>query len=152
MRMRPVLDVGTAVCSAFLLGACGGGGGDIGKAGEASATTRTVDIRQLDTRKFEPNEIEVKKGETVTIRVTNTATSLHEFFLADEEAQEEHKKEMAAMGDAEMKMSDTEARIFMEPGETKEITWTFGDASEVPFGCHMPGHYDGGMKGVFKVT
>ena len=148
MRKRALVAVGLVA----VMSACGGDSADIGRAGEPSRATRTVDIRQLDTRKFEPTEIEVKKGETVTIRVTNTATSLHEFFLADEKAQEEHKEEMAAMGDAEMKMSDTEARIFMEPGETKQITWTFGDASEVPFGCHMPGHYDGGMKGTFKVT
>jgi uncharacterized cupredoxin-like copper-binding protein len=137
---------------AVVIGACGGGGGDIGQAGDASEAARTVEIRQLDTRKFEPAEVEVQEGETVTIRVTNTATALHEFFLGDEEAQKEHEEEMAAMGDAEMKMSDTEARLFMEPGETKQITWTFGDAGEVPFGCHMPGHYDGGMKGTFKVT
>jgi uncharacterized cupredoxin-like copper-binding protein len=148
MRKRLSAVLGTIV----VLSACGGGGDDIGQAGEASAATRTIEIRQLDTRKFVPTEIEVREGETVTIRVTNTATSLHEFFLGDEEAQEAHEEEMAAMGDAEMKMSDTEARLFMEAGETKSITWTFGDAAEVPFGCHMPGHYDGGMKGTFKVS
>ncbi len=148
MRKRLLAVLGAVA----VVGACGGGGDDIGRAGSPSAATRTVEIRQLDTRKFDPSEIQVRAGETVTIRVTNTATSLHEFFLADEEAEEAHEKEMAAMGDAEMKMSDTRTRIFMEPGETKTVTWTFGDEGEVPFGCHMPGHYDGGMRGTFRVT
>ena len=134
-----------------VLGACGGGGTKVGETAQPGAATRTVEIKQLDTRKFDPVDVEVKEGETVTIKVTNTATSLHEFFLGDEKAQEAHEKEMAAMGDAEMKMSDTEARLFLEPGETKSITWKFGKG-KIPFGCHMPGHYEGGMKGTFTVA
>ncbi len=148
MKKRLAVILGMAL----VLGACGDDGGGIGQAADASKATRTIEISQLDTRKFEPTEIDVKEGETVTITVTNTATSLHEFFLGDEKSQEDHEKEMAAMGDAEMKMSDTEARLFMEAGESKSITWTFSDSGEVPFGCHMPGHYDGGMRGTFKVT
>ncbi len=136
----------------LVMGACSSKKVDIGKAAEPAAATRTVEIKQLDTRKFDPPMIEAKAGETVTFRITNTATSLHEFFLADKKAQEAHEKEMAAMGDAEMKMSDTESRLFLEPGETKEFTWTFAKKAEVPFACHMPGHYQGGMRGVVKVA
>ena len=141
-----------AVSIVLVIGACGGGSTDIGKAAEPGPATRTIEIRQLDTRKFDPAQVEAKAGETVTLKIVNTATSLHEFFLGDEEAQEAHEKEMAAMNDADMKMSDTEARLFLEPGETKELTWTFGDKAEVPFGCHMPGHYEGGMKGAVRVA
>ncbi len=136
----------------LVMGACSSKKVDIGKAAEPAAATRTVEIKQLDTRKFDPAQVEAKAGETVTFRITNTATSLHEFFLADKKAQEAHEQEMAAMGDAEMKMSDTEARLFLEPGETKEITWNFPAKAEVPFGCHMPGHFQGGMQGVVKVA
>ncbi len=38
----------------------------------------------------------------------------------------------------------------MQPGATKEITWTFPQKGAVDFGCHEPGHYGKGMKG--KVT
>ena len=136
----------------LVTGACSSKKVDIGKAAEPAAATRTVEIRQLDTRKFDPPTVEAKAGETITFRITNTATSLHEFFLGDKKAQEAHEQEMAAMGDAEMKMSDTEARLFLEPGETKEITWNFPAKAEVPFGCHMPGHFQGGMQGVIKVA
>lgn len=138
---------------ALVVGACGGDDGDeVGSGGDAARATRTVEVRALDTRKFEPTEIKVKPGETVTIRVNNTATSLHEFYLGSEKQHEDHEEEMAAMGDAEMKMADTRNRLFAEPGETKSVTWTFGDAGEVPFACHMPGHYQAGMRGAFRVS
>ena len=136
----------------LVMGACSSKKVDIGKAAEPATATRTVEIRQLDTRKFDPPMVDAKAGETITFKITNTATSLHEFFLGDKKAQEAHEQEMAAMGDAEMKMSDTEARLFLEPGETKEITWNFPAMAEVPFGCHMPGHFQGGMQGVVKVA
>ena len=148
--MRKWLAV--ALAGVLVLGACSKKKTDIGKAAEPAAATRTVEIRQLETRKFDPPLVEAKAGETITFRITNTATSLHEFFLGDKKAQEAHEQEMAAMGDAEMKMSDTETRLFLEPGETKELTWTFPAKAEVPFGCHMPGHFKGGMQGSIKVA
>lgn len=137
---------------AVVLGACGGGGDGIGKAGDAAKAARTIEVRQLDTRRFDPAEIQVKPGETVTIRVTNTATGLHEFFLGDQKAQDDHEKEMSAMGSGEMKMADEGNRLFVEPGETKELTWTFPDKGSVEFGCHMPTHYAAGMEGEVTVS
>jgi uncharacterized cupredoxin-like copper-binding protein len=137
---------------ALVVGACGGDGGDeVGTAGDAARATRTVEVRALDTRKFDPSEITVKPGDTVTIRVTNTATALHEFYLGSEQQHEDHEEEMAAMGDAEMKMSDEPNRIFMEPGEIKRVTWTFPEEGSVIYGCHMPGHFAQGMRGTVTV-
>jgi len=144
--------LGAILGIALVLGGCSSKKVDIGKPAEPAAATRTVEIKHVDTRKFDPPTVDAKAGETITFRITNTATSLHEFFLGDKKAQEAHEAEMAAMGDAEMKMSDTEARLFLEPGETKELTWNFPSKAEVPFGCHMPGHFEGGMQGTIKVA
>jgi uncharacterized cupredoxin-like copper-binding protein len=38
------------------------------------------------------------------------------------------------------------------PGETEEITWTFTDAGGTLYGCHEPGHYEGGMVGSIEVV
>lgn len=147
MRYRLV-----AVAMMLVLGACGGDDGEeVGTAGDAATAARTVEVRALDTRKYEPTEIRVQPGETVTIRVTNTATSLHEFYLGSEKQHEDHEKEMAAMGDAEMKMADEANRIFMEAGETKQVTWTFPESGSVIYGCHMPGHFAQGMRGTVTV-
>ena len=144
--------IGVSILAMVALGGCGGDSDEVGAAGDSARATRTVEVRALDTRKFDPTEIQVQPGETVTIRVTNTATMLHEFYLGSEKQHEDHEKEMAAMGDAEMKMADEANRIFMEPGESKQITWTFPDEGEVIFGCHMPGHYEQGMRGTVSVS
>jgi uncharacterized cupredoxin-like copper-binding protein len=46
-----------------------------------------------------------------------------------------------------MKMADEANRIFMEAGETKQVTWTFPESGTVIYGCHMPGHFGQGMRG-----
>ncbi len=152
--MRHRLTVVAMVAAvALVTGACGGDDGDaVGQAGDAAQATRTVEVRALEDRRFEPAEMTVKPGETVTIRVTNTASSLHEFYLGSEQQHEDHEEEMAAMGDAEMKMSDEANRIFMEAGETKQITWTFPEEGSVIYGCHMPGHFAAGMRGTVRIA
>ncbi len=42
--------------------------------------------------------------------------------------------------------------IDIGPGETKEITWRFGESGEVLYGCHEADHYDGGMVGTIEVS
>ncbi len=150
MRQRSIVAA-MFVLVALVAGGCGDDGDEVGQAGDPAQATRTIEVRALEDRRFDPSEITVKPGETVTIRVTNTASSLHEFYLGSEQQQEDHEEEMAAMGDAEMKMSDEPNRIFMEAGETKEITWTFPESGTVLYGCHMPGHYAAGMRGTVRV-
>ena len=41
--------------------------------------------------------------------------------------------------------------IGLRPGETKELTYTFAEAGMTLAGCHVPGHYDGGMKAQITV-
>ncbi len=135
----------------LVVGACGGDSKDVGKAADAAKASRTIEIRALDN-KFEPTDIKVKPDETVTLSVTNAGTELHELLLGDKKTQDDHDKEMAGMGDAEMKMSDEGNRIFVEPGETKQLTWTFPSKGSVIFGCHMPGDYAAGMKGTVSVS
>lgn len=149
MRNRMVV----AVSVILLLSACGGGGSDVGEGAAAAQAERTVEVNQLPEKKFDPASVSVKRGETVTFRVTNTADEMHEFVLGDEKTQEDHDEEMAGMPMESMKMADISNRITMEPGETKEITWKFPDKeTTVLYGCHMPGHYAAGMKGTITVA
>lgn len=48
-------------------------------------------------------------------------------------------------------MMDTDNAVTVRPGETKELTWKFGETGEVLFRCHEPGHYNGGMVGTIVV-
>ena len=161
---RPSSRRGLAAVVASLLivvlWSCGGGarqgGGHqdhkapkaLGEPAEESEADRSIDVGMLDALKFEPNRIEVAAGEVVTFVVKNQGALAHEFVLGDAELQKEHAKEMAKAG---AKMEDSENAIRVPPSETKKLTWRFTEAGEVLFGCHEPGHYDGGMVGTIVV-
>lgn len=116
-----------------------------GEPADAASADRVIEVEALDTFAFDPAEITVEAGETVTFRVTNTGAIPHDFTLGDEAMQEEHEAEMAEMG-GEMEMHDEPNLLALEPGETKELTWHFTQPGEILIGCHQTGHYAAGMK------
>lgn len=118
-----------------------------GDAADPSQADRTVPIDALDTPRFEPDVVQVAPGETVTFVVRNRGEAIHEFVLGDEAYQEEHAEEMA--GEGEMEEGRNEVEI--DPGETKEITWTFIQPGDVMYAFHEPGHYEDGMFGTISV-
>jgi uncharacterized cupredoxin-like copper-binding protein len=153
---------------AIILAACGGGHGgheasragdspgmepgdapmDFGAPAAAADADRTIEIEALDSLEFDPSAIEVDSGEVVTFMVRNAGENDHEFVLGDEEFQAAHEE---AMGSGDMEHGGGMA-IELEPGETTEITWRFSEPGQLLFGCHEPGHYDGGMVGRIDVT
>lgn len=90
----------------------------------------------------------VTAGMPVTFVVTNSGATDHEFYLGDEAAQMQHEKEMSIDG----MTHDEPAGISVKPGETKELTYTFAAAGQALAGCHVAGHYGGGMKAAITVT
>jgi uncharacterized cupredoxin-like copper-binding protein len=78
----------------------------------------------------------------VTFVVTNGGALEHEFFVGDEAAQADHDAEMLSSGGV---LHDGATGIGVKPGETKELTLTL-EAGSTFAGCHVPGHYAGGMK------
>ncbi len=152
IRTRPAL----AVLAAVVLGAlaaCGDGDSDGagGGGGGRQTADRVVEVRMLAGR-FEPDSIAVKAGETITFRLVNQDTTIHEFTLGDEDKQAEREKMMAAMGSAPMEMDDEVDSITVQGGATEELTWTFDDAGTVFYGCHQPGHYAAGEKGTINAA
>lgn len=134
-----------------LLGCGGDSEADVGQPGDKARSSRTVEVRQVNGMRFEPSSVEVSASETVTFKITNTGTQIHEFFLGDQKAQDARDDEMKSMGAAPMKMPDLTNGVTVEPGETKELAWTFPEKGTVAFACHQPGHYSAGMKGTAKV-
>jgi uncharacterized cupredoxin-like copper-binding protein len=124
--------------------------GGIGGPVDADEATRTVEVATLDNMTFEPGRINVSAGETVTFLVTNTGQTVHEFTLGDAAMQQEHADEMAQMGDG--MAHDGPNSITLQPGETKQLTWRFGDTGTLEYGCHIPGHYQAGMRGQITIT
>lgn len=143
--------------SALLVAACStGGGATTSPSAPASsvpsvpsAAATRIEVTLTDALKIEPAAMTVPAGVQVTFVVTNSGATDHEFYLGDEAAQAEHEKEMAEMGGM---THDEPEGIAVEPGETKELTYTFAEAGESLAGCHVVGHYGGGMKATITVT
>ncbi len=110
--------------------------------GPASTPVR-VAVALTDALRMEPGAITVAAGVPVTFVVTNTGVLEHEFYLGDEAAQAAHEGEMLEMGGM---THDEPEGIAVSPGETKELTYTFMGPGQSLAGCHVAGHYAGGMK------
>ena len=120
-----------------MLAACAGSPG--------SPQEETISIT-IEHSAFEPSALEVEAGTSVTFVIRNTDPIDHEFILGDEEVQESHEK-------------GTEAHHGSKPGEVsipagskRTTTFEFSEPGELIFGCHLPGHYDYGMRGLVRIT
>lgn len=122
---------------------------DFGEPEVPEAGDRTVQVTALDALAFDPAHITVAKGETVAFEVTNTGEIRHEFVIGDVDFQREHEQEMAS---GDMSMEHEANTLVLDPGQTGTLAWTFTQAGEVLYGCHEPGHYDGGMVGTIQVS
>lgn len=118
-----------------------------GKPGKASAVKRTIEVRMLDTMRYEPSSITVKAGETVRFVIENKGRLAHEFGIGTLEEQAKHAEMMKAMPD--MKHDDPNV-MAVEPGQKKELIWQFTRTGTFEIACHVPGHYPAGMKMAVK--
>lgn len=125
-----------------LLAACSSG------SSSTTSDVRTVEIAARDDLTFEPSTIEVAAGERVRFVVTNEGAMDHEFILGDEATQMAHESQMDAGSHMTL---DAMASMAMGPGEMMDATVTFDEPGEILFGCHVAGHYAGGMKGSVMV-
>ncbi len=58
----------------------------------------------------------------------------------------------AEMGGMDHDVDPDADAVTLEAGETDELTVTFDGPRVLLYGCHEPGHYDGGMVGTITVT
>jgi len=106
------------------------------------ASPRLVEVDMSDQLKFDPAQISVAKGETVTFLVSNLGTATHEF----------------ALGPADKVDADqVDGTIVKEVDEIgahhlKTLTYTFDGPGPYGFACHEPGHFEAGMKGTIAFT
>jgi uncharacterized cupredoxin-like copper-binding protein len=154
MRLTRPARLGALAAVTLLVAACAGGGGSPAPAATgttaspgASAALTRIEVTLTDALTIEPAAMRVPAGQAVTFVVTNSGSIEHEFVLGDEELQAEHEEEMAEghMG------GDDDTAITVEPGATKELTTTFSEPGETLAGCHVEGHYPGGMKATITI-
>jgi uncharacterized cupredoxin-like copper-binding protein len=122
---------------------------NVGQPGKADQVQRTIEVKALDTMRYDPQTFTVKAGETIRFVVTNVGRLKHEFVIGDPAEQQAHAEMMKKMPG--MVHEDPNA-LTLEPGETKTLIWQFGQAGVVEVACHVPGHYEAGMVAQVKVV
>ena len=143
----------------------------IGEKGKLSEVDRTIEIKMYDNY-FEPNEIIIKKGETIKFIVSNYGELVHEFNIATKEMHIKHQPEMMKMVENQILLADKIDKkkmkemakkdhsmahshsnsVLLEPNEIGEIIWKFSTNAILEAACNVPGHYEIGMVADIKIN
>ena len=105
---------------------------------------RTIELTVHHSR-FSLDELHVRPGETIRFVLRNADPIPHELIVGDQSVQDVHE-----LG-TESHHGDRPGEVSVAPGETAVTTYRFGAAGRLLFGCHLPGHWDYGMKGAITV-
>ena len=132
--MRPRV-VAVALCVASGLSSCAPG----------SATPSNVIEITIEHSAFDPKALSVERGSTITFVIHNEDPIAHEFIIGDEEVQLAHEE------GTEAHHGSRPGEVSIPAGETRETTYTFEGSEDLFIGCHLPGHYDYGMRGAVEV-
>ena len=136
----------------------------IGTKGKLEEVNRIIKIKMYDNF-YEPNEIKIKKGETIKFKVYNFGEFVHEFNIATKEMHLKHqpemmklveneillankidKKKMKEMAKEDHSMGHSHSNsVLLEPNENGEIIWKFNTEVKLEIACNIPGHYETGM-------
>lgn len=116
----------------------------LGEPGDPKAKARTVSVTMTEEMRFQPALIHVTRGETIRFVVKNAGKAKHEMTLGTMEELLEHAAVMEKH--PEMEHDDPNA-VTVEPGKSKTILWKFTRSGSFDYGCLIPGHLGGGMKG-----
>jgi uncharacterized cupredoxin-like copper-binding protein len=122
-----------------------------GEPGDPKKPSRVVRItmRESDGKMlFEPDRLEVRRGEQIRFILTNAGELEHEFVLATREENLKHYEEMKKNPD--MEHDDPNGRR-LKPQARDELLWRFTKRGRFEYGCLIPGHREAGMTGVVVV-
>jgi uncharacterized cupredoxin-like copper-binding protein len=121
----------------------------VGKPGKPGDVTRTVNVELLDSMRFDfLPQLSITEGEVIRFIVQNTGSIRHEFSIGNSAEQEAHREMMRNMPNM---VHEDGNSVTVEPGETKELIWSFGGDKHVEFACNIPGHSEAGMKAMATV-
>ena len=138
----------------------------IGEKGDPNKVDRVIEIEMHDNYYY-PENIDVKKGETIKFIVKNLGNLVHEYNIGTKEMHVKHQPEMQKLIDHEIILGDKIDRIKMkkmskmdhslghshansvmlEPKKTGELIWKFSKDIKLEMACNIPGHYETGMVG-----
>ena len=136
----------------------------IGSLGKIDEVNRTIKVIMYDNY-YEPNNFNIKSGETIKFEVVNAGQLVHEFNIANSMMHKKHQPEMEKMVENEILLTDSIDKekmkkmakidksmghshsnsVLLEPNEKGDIVWKFENAMNIEIACNVPGHYQIGM-------
>jgi uncharacterized cupredoxin-like copper-binding protein len=112
---------------------------------EAQAEEQPV-VVNINHSRFSPDRFEFEVGTTVMFVIHNGDPIDHEFILGDDSVQRRHELGTHARHGA------VPGEVTVPPGETRTTTYTFTEPGALTIGCHLPAHFDYGMRANVVVT
>jgi uncharacterized cupredoxin-like copper-binding protein len=119
----------------LLFGAC---------AARADADEQTIAVNIHHSR-FDPARYEFQTGDAVRFVIHNGDPIDHEFILGNEAVQRRHEN------GTEKEHGAIPGEVSIPAGETRTTTYTFTQPGRLIIGCHLPSHYDYGMRAEVEV-
>lgn len=120
-----------------------------GREGDPRRVKRVIKIEMSDTMRYFPDQVKVKRGDTVRFAIHNHGHMAHEMVLGTMDELKKHA-EMMRKENAEM-AHDEPFAAHVEPGDTGRIVWQFTRPGEFYYACLIPGHFEAGMIGTIVV-
>ena len=127
------MRVGRLIAACLLLGGC-----------SAEPEDRTVEVNIRFSR-FNPDHFEFPVGSTIKFVVINKDPIDHELIIGDERVQQVHEE------GTEAHHGERPGEISIPAGRTRSTSYTFAEEGTLLIGCHLPGHYDYGMRGDIEI-
>ncbi|MGH9186701.1 MAG: plastocyanin/azurin family copper-binding protein [Acidimicrobiales bacterium] len=104
-----------------------------------------VELRIHHSR-FEPEKVKVRLGTEVHFVLVNDDPINHELIVGDDDVHRRHEN------GTEPYHPPRPGEVSVGPNDTAETTFAFDELGEVEFACHLPSHYDYGMRGTVLVS
>ena len=119
-----------------------------GRPGDPRKVKRAITIDMSDAMRFFPENVSVKRGDTVRFKLRNSGQIPHEMVIG---TMDELKKHAALMKQNAQMERDESPATHVKPGESASFVWQFTKPGEFYYACLMPGHFDAGMIGTIVV-
>ena len=113
-----------------LLMACAGSSA-ASSSGKPTSSTQAVDIKALDTLKFDPATVTVKSGTPVRLTIVNNGALEHDWVVDN--------------------LDGKKLSVDAKPKTNATADFTPTKAGSYEFYCSIPGHREAGMKGTLTV-
>jgi len=114
-----------------------------------SASHAATDVVQIEIHhsRFIPASLNLGARQSVRFVVHNTDPIDHEFILGDQATQDRHEHGTDGHHDGSIS-----GEISVPAGAVVTTTYHVGAPGQLLYGCHIPGHWAYGMRGVIRVS